>query len=151
MSSPLQDSKKSLAFSCDPFLKLFKKQQPWKRDIWKWGFWHQMISFICDMPPVPFPQEVLCLPVNALNYTVLLVSVKQNHWNKYTNLSLNLSLPCQYVCPDKHGPWLFCKFLINVWSTEVSPWKKSIFIWLLLKKIFISPCYHLWNIAWLRF
>lgn len=150
MSSPLQSRKKSLMFSCDRFLKLFKKWQPWKGVVQKGGFWRKRISFICDTQLGPFPQEVLSLLVNPVNYTDRLVSVEQNHWNKYRNLSLNLSLVCRYVCPDKHGPWLFYKFLINVWNTEVSPWKKSIFLWLFFL-IFTSPCYHLWNIAWLHF
>lgn len=136
-------------FSCDPFLKLFKKQQPWKRDVQKWGFWHQLISFICDMQLGPFPQEVLCLLVNTVNYTDWLVSVEQNHWNKYTNLSLNLSLVCQYVCPDKHGPWLFFKFLIN--EILKCPLGKNPSFYDSFFLIFISPCYHLWNIAWLHF
>lgn len=137
MSSPLQNSKKSLLFSCDSFLKLFKKQQPWKRDVQKWGFWHQLIPFIWDMQLGPFPQ-VLCLLVIPVDYTDWWVSVERNHWNKYTNLSLNLSLVCQYVCPDKHGPWLFYK-LINVWNTEVSPWKKIHLSLTLFKKSLHHP------------
>lgn len=57
------------------------------------------------------------------------------------------------ICLSWQAWPLAIKFLIDVWSTEVSPWKKkSIFLWLFFFLItFTSPCYHLWNITRLHF
>lgn len=77
---------------------------------WFLSLWHHAAGSFPSSP----------LPVNTVNYALWLVSVQQNHWNKYTNIFLNLSLVYWYVCSEKHGPWLFYMSLLF----EVSSWKK---------------------------
>lgn len=105
MSDLLRNSKKSLV---NLFWNYSRNGR--ERDVQKWDFWHQLISFICDMQLGPFSQEVLCFLVNTVNCTHSLVSVEQNHWNKY----MNLSLVCQYICPDRACP-LAILYILKVW------------------------------------